>query len=85
MRIPKFRTGLRGDRKAAFAGGWAKYFRSEACGPAKARLDPRELDYLAPLLGFVGHEFPEVGGRTQEHRAAQVGELHLILGSASPR
>ena len=36
------------------------------------RLDTRELDDLAPFLGFFGDELGEVGGRTRKHRAAQV-------------
>ena len=33
-----------------------------------------ELDHLAPLLGFVGDELAEVGGRARKRRAAEVGE-----------
>ena len=41
------------------------------------RLDAGGLDHLRPLLGFVGDELTEVGGREREHVAAQVGKLRL--------
>ena len=33
-----------------------------------------ELDHLAPLLGFVGDELSEIGGRAGERGPAQIGE-----------
>src|SRR5262245_38627345 len=44
------------------------------------RLDARELDHLGPLLGFLGNEFPEIGGRERDHGAAEVGKPRLDLG-----
>src|SRR5215475_3073649 len=34
------------------------------------RLDASELDYLAPLLGFLGNEGAELGGRSRKRRSA---------------
>jgi len=34
------------------------------------RLGPCELDHLAPLFGFVGNEFPEIGRRTYKRCAS---------------
>ena len=39
-----------------------------------------DFDHLAPLLGFVGDQLPEVGGRARKHRRAKVGEPRLDLG-----
>src|SRR5262245_35662280 len=44
------------------------------------RLDARELDHLGPLLGFLGNEFPEIGGRERDHGAAALGKPRLDLG-----
>ena len=52
--------------------------------PASLRLEARELDHLAPLLGFVGDELAEVGGRAGKYRTAQSASRALILGSAKP-
>ena len=38
------------------------------------RLDAGELDHLAPLLGFLGDQLAEVGGRARKHRAAKIGK-----------
>src|SRR5512143_611952 len=43
-------------------------------------LDIRRPDYLAPLLGFIGHELCEVSRRAGDHHAAQVCEPRLHLG-----
>src|SRR5262249_41560444 len=48
--------------------------------PESLRLDPRELDDLAPFLGFVGDELAEVGRGARKQRAAQVREARLDLG-----
>ena len=52
--------------------------------PRSARLDTRELDHLAPLLGFFFDELAEVGRGTREGRAAQVVEprLHPRIGES---
>ena len=46
------------------------------------RLDVGGPDHLAPFLSLVGDELGEVGGRTREHGAAEVGKscLHLGIG-----
>src|SRR5262249_19320977 len=51
---------------------------------ALLHLDVGRPDYLAPLLGIVGDEFAEVGGRARERLAPQVGKprLHLGIGEA---
>src|SRR5262245_62136904 len=41
------------------------------------RLDARELDHLAPLIGFVHQEFPEIRRRTREDCDAQIRKPHL--------
>ena len=48
--------------------------------PVSVRLDTRELDHLAPLLGFVGDKFAEFGGRTNKSRRTQIRESRLQLG-----
>jgi hypothetical protein len=42
-------------------------------------------DHLAPLLGFVGDELPELGGRGRKHGAAQVGKPRLNHGIGKSR
>jgi hypothetical protein len=37
---------------------------------ASLRLDARELDHRGPFLGFVGNEFPEIGGRAYKRCAS---------------
>ena len=38
------------------------------------RLNAGKLDHLCPLLRICGDEYPEVGRRANEHRAAEVGD-----------
>src|SRR5262245_33445304 len=57
----------------------ARCVAQKACSRS-FRLDARELDHLGPLLGFVGNEFPEIGGRERDHGAAEVGKPRLDLG-----
>src|SRR5215475_5724483 len=47
-------------------------------------LDACCSNHLAPLLGFVGNEFAELGGRECKRRAAQIGKpcLQLWVGEA---
>jgi hypothetical protein len=49
-------------------------------GAGSLRLDTRELDHLAPLLGFVGDKLPEVGRRAGKQCAAEIGKPSLDLG-----
>ena len=52
-------------------------------GSASLRLDARELDHLAPFLGFVGDELAEVGGRAAQARVPpRSASRAFILGSA---
>src|ERR687888_2332119 len=44
-----------------------------ACG--SLRLKPRKLHHLAPLLGFLGDELTELGGRAGKRLAAYFGKL----------
>ena len=48
------------------------------------RLDVGRPDHLAPLLGFVGNELPEVYRRHRHRHSAKVGEprLHLRISQA---
>ena len=51
---------------------------------ALLRLDFGRPDHLAPLLGFVGNELPEVYRRHRHRHSAKVGEprLHLRISQA---
>ena len=50
---------------------------------ASLRLDARELDHLAPFLGFVGDELAEVGGRAARAPSPpRSASRAFILGSA---
>src|SRR5262245_20636062 len=53
-------------------------------GSASLRLDVEGPDDVAPLLRFVGDELAEVGGRTDEWCATQIGEprLDLMIGES---
>src|SRR6516165_2866735 len=42
-------------------------------------------DDLAPLLGFLGDQLAEVGGRARKHRAAEIGKPRLHLGIGEGR
>jgi len=52
---------------------------------ASIRLGPRELDNLAPLLGFGGNELGEVGGRTGKHCSTKVGKPRSTWDRQGPR
>src|SRR5262249_3767254 len=47
---------------------------------ASVWLDTRRLDHPGPLLGLIGDKLSEVGGRSGQHGAAQIGEARLDLG-----
>jgi hypothetical protein len=53
-------------------------------GSASLRLDVEGPDDVAPLLRFVGDELAEVGGRTDERCATQIGEsrLDIMIGES---
>src|SRR5262249_14118157 len=44
------------------------------------RLDVEEFDHLAPLLGFISDELPEVGRRATKWSAANIGEPRADTG-----
>src|SRR3954470_1414746 len=44
------------------------------------RLDVRRPDHLAPLLGFIGNELAEIGGRERKYGAANLGTPRIHLG-----
>jgi hypothetical protein len=52
---------------------------------ASLRLDARGLDHLGPLLGFVGDELAEIGGRARQRRTTHIGKprLHFGIGEGS--
>jgi hypothetical protein len=49
------------------------------------RLDVGRPDHLAPLLGILGDELAEVGGRARKHGSAQVSKPRLHRGISEPR
>src|SRR5262249_25485532 len=53
-------------------------------GTSSLRLRAREPHYLGPLLGLIKNQLAEVGGRTGNHCAPEVGKsrLHLGVGEA---
>src|SRR5215510_9432302 len=48
-------------------------------------LDACELDYLAPLLGFISNELGELGGRARKRHSAQVSKPSLKIGVGEAR
>src|SRR4051794_18499604 len=60
-------------------------------GDLKCGMDPLfgfdvgRADNLAPLLGFCGNEFFELGGGGRKHGAAQNGKPRLCLGIGESR
>jgi hypothetical protein len=53
-------------------------------GLRSLRFDAHALHHLAPLLGFLGNELAEVGGRTASTVPAKEASRAVIVGSASP-
>src|SRR5215813_11287459 len=53
--------------------------------PRSLRLDVGRPDHLAPLFGFLGNVFAEVGGRAWKHSATKVGKARLHLGIVESR
>src|SRR5262245_50321708 len=49
------------------------------------RLDASELDHLAPLLGLVDDQLAELGRRSRQQGAAEVGEARPHLGVGERR
>src|SRR5262245_52615962 len=69
---------LSADISAAIRGtGVTEYWIETA---ASFRLDVSGPDHLAPLLGFLGDELGEVGGRADKRCASEVGEPGLEFG-----
>src|SRR5215218_47838 len=52
---------------------------------ASIRLSPRELDHLAPLLGFLSDQLAELSGRIRKHRAAEISEPRFHVGIGESR
>ena len=52
------------------------------CG--SLRLDVRGPDYLAPLIGFIGDELAEIGGRAGKRRASEISEPSFQFGIGQP-
>src|SRR5262249_35937779 len=48
-------------------------------------LDTCELDYLAPLLGFISNELGELGGRARKRHSPQVSKPSLKIGVGKAR
>src|SRR4029077_12053118 len=63
----------------------AETLGAEVSWSRSVRLDARELDNLAPLLGLGGEEFAELGGRHRHRVAAQILELALERGIGEAR
>jgi hypothetical protein len=57
--------------------GVTEYFAESS---RSLRLDVGGPDHLAPLLGFVGDELTEIGGREREHLATEIGKPRLDFG-----
>src|SRR6516225_9846121 len=74
-------AGAAGTARLALAFADRQLWNIRAC-PASVRLDAGELDHLGPLLGLVDNQLAEVGGRTDERCATQIGEprLDLMIG-----
>src|SRR2546421_11662926 len=79
---PPVRFDERGreTERCRMAQATAPFLDSTSPGPLLLRLDVGGPDYLAPLLGFVGHELAEVGRRTWKSGATEFGEPRLYLG-----
>src|SRR5262245_5054099 len=65
-------------------GRYGKSSRSSA-ETSSLRLDVRGSDHLAPLLGLIGDELAEVGGRARKSGATKFGEPRLDLGIGKGR
>src|SRR6516165_6565659 len=63
---------------------YGKSSRSSA-ETSSLRLDVGRPDHLGPLVGLLGDEPAEVGGRTRKHSATKVGKARLHLGIVERR
>src|SRR5215831_18385489 len=63
---------------------YGKSSRSSA-ETSSLRLDVGRPDHLGPFLGLLGDELAEVGGRTDERCATQIGEPRLDRGIGEAR
>src|SRR5215216_2091796 len=70
------RTSVRSAR-SAFAYRTLLEYQAGLLG--LVRLGAGELDHLAPLLGLISDELPEVGGRARKRSAAHVGNPRVDL------
>src|SRR5215469_8070487 len=77
-------TGRGVDAKKTTRMTPCRHERLEAIA-ASLGLDARELDYFAPLLGFIGNELAELGGRARKRHGAQVSKPSLNVGVGKAR
>ena len=54
-------------------------------GLVSLKFDIERPDHLAPLLGFVGDELAEIGGRQRKWRVAKLGDVLRNPGVGAPR
>jgi hypothetical protein len=47
---------------------------------ARSREWRRLIDHLAPLVGFIGNQFPEIGRRARKRSAAEISEPRHHFG-----
>ena len=59
--------------------------RDTLIGHGSVQLGARELDDLAPLLGFVSDELAEIGSRSAKRRHAQIGKPRFRSGLGEGR
>src|SRR5260370_17906682 len=72
-RLPAIHDHISGRRCESVAVAYSPYLTRYN----DLELDVGRADDLAPLLGFVGDDLAEVGGRTGHQRAAEVGQPNL--------
>src|SRR5260370_18632067 len=75
-RLPAIHDHISGRRCESVAVAYSPYLTRYN----DLELDVGRADDLAPLLGFVGDDLAEVGGRTGNQRAAEVGQPNLQFG-----
>ena len=60
--------------------GWKTFIGHRLEFSGSVHFGAGELDDLAPLLGFVGYGFAELGSRSANRRDAQIGKSRLRRG-----
>ena len=83
------RNSLRQGSCSRFADAWLPRPGRYQVGRLQARFsdrgEPRRLDHLGPFPGFLPNERREVGRRTAQHRAAEIGCPRREFGVGKPR